>query len=63
MPAIGSLRLIQYPRGSTTVYTLVMDQGSYTLTGQAATPKAARLLTADQGSYSLTGQVDRKSVV
>lgn len=37
-------------------YTLTAAQGSFTLTGQAAALRAARLLTAAQGSHTLTGQ-------
>ena len=37
-------------------YTLTADSGSYTLTGQAAILKAARLIAAGQGSYTLSGQ-------
>lgn len=36
--------------------TLTADQGSYTLTGQAATLSRQVRLTAEQGSYALTGQ-------
>lgn len=42
------------PAGGTN-YTLTADAGAYTLTGSAATPRAARRLTADAGSYALTG--------
>lgn len=37
-------------------YTLTADQGSYSLTGQAATLKKGSVLTSDQGSYALNGQ-------
>jgi hypothetical protein len=37
-------------------YTLTAEQGSYTLTGQAAALLAGRALAAAQGSYTLTGQ-------
>ena len=36
--------------------TLTAAQGSYTLTGQAATLRVARNMAAAQGAYSLTGQ-------
>lgn len=36
-------------------YTLNCDQGSYTLTGQAAGTKVGRKLAAGQGTYTLTG--------
>lgn len=36
-------------------YTLTAANGSYSLTGQAAGLKAARILTAAQGSYTITG--------
>ena len=37
-------------------FTLTAAQGSYTLTGQAATLTADRTIVAAQGSYTLTGQ-------
>lgn len=37
-------------------YTITAAQGSFVLSGQAATPKAARLLTAAQGAYTQSGQ-------
>lgn len=37
-------------------YTLALDQGSYTLSGQAVGFKRGVRLTAEQGSYTLTGQ-------
>lgn len=37
-------------------YSLTAEQGSYTLTGQAATLRASRRLTAAQGTYSHSGQ-------
>ena len=37
-------------------YTLTAAAGSYTLTGQAATLKAGRVVTGAAGSFSLTGQ-------
>lgn len=37
-------------------YTLTAAAGTYTLTGQAATLQASRLLAAAQGSYGLSGQ-------
>lgn len=37
-------------------YTLTAEQGSYTLTGQAAGTLYSRSMPADQGSYALTGQ-------
>ena len=37
-------------------YTLTAAQGSYSLSGQAASPLADRKIAADQGSYSLSGQ-------
>lgn len=37
------------------VFLLSADPGSYALTGQAATPLAARLLSLDAGSYAITG--------
>jgi hypothetical protein len=36
-------------------YSLAVDAGSYALSGQAATLKAARLLSAAAGSYALSG--------
>lgn len=39
-----------------TAYTLTAAQGSFTLTGEAASLTAQRKLTAGQGAYSLTGQ-------
>lgn len=41
---------------SGTSYTLTADQGSYSLTGQAANLLENRIVTAAQGSYILTGQ-------
>lgn len=37
-------------------FTLALDQGSFSLSGQAVTLKSARLVGAEQGSYSLAGQ-------
>lgn len=37
-------------------YSLTAEQGSFTLSGQAAGLRSARRLTAAQGSYTLTGQ-------
>ena len=39
-----------------TGYTIIANQGSYSLSGQAASPLADRKIAADQGSYSLSGQ-------
>jgi hypothetical protein len=45
---------LQYPYGTT--YSITAEQGSYTLTGQAALFNKTLKLTSAQGSYSLTGQ-------
>ena len=42
--------------GGGPTYTLTAAQGSFSLTGEATTFKAARNITASQGSYSLTGE-------
>jgi hypothetical protein len=39
-----------------TAYSLTADQGSYTLTGQAANLVGKNVLVAAQGTYTLTGQ-------
>lgn len=49
-------RRIWVPVSTGGAYTLTAEQGSYTLTGQAAGLLAGRVLAAAQGSYTLTGQ-------
>lgn len=63
-PAYATHGRVLYPRRSRAIYvpsaagayTLAAAQGAFTLTGQAATPKAARLLAATHGAFALTGQ-------
>jgi Zn-dependent protease with chaperone function len=45
-----------FNEAGTTAYTLTAAQGSFTLTGQAATLSRTRALAASQGSFALTGQ-------
>lgn len=52
-----TIRTIGVTEGpSTTAYTLTAAQGSFTLTGQAATLSRTRALAASQGSFALSGQ-------
>ena len=44
------------PAATGSTYTLVAGQGSFTLTGEAAVPKAARKITATAGSFTLSGK-------
>lgn len=46
----------QVPAGVPGVYTLPLDAGSYTLTGQDVTFVVTRVIPLDAGSYTLTGQ-------
>ena len=48
--------VVEYTEAGGATYTLALDAGSYTLTGQAATLAASRLLSLDAGSYTVTGQ-------
>ena len=43
-------------QGATSTYTLDLQAGSYTYTGQSATIERDRVLTASAGSYTYTGQ-------
>lgn len=45
--------------GSPTAYSLDCQPGSYTVTGTAASPVAARALSASPGSYAVTGSSAR----
>ncbi len=47
---------IWVPVAAINSYSLTADQGSFTLTGQAAGLTAARTMAAAQGSFALTGQ-------
>ncbi len=52
-----TIRTIGLTEGpSTTAYSLTAAQGSFTLTGQAATLSRTRALAASQGSFALSGQ-------
>lgn len=41
---------------ASTNYSLTSDNGSFTLTGQDATPKATRVVAGENGSFTFTGQ-------
>lgn len=53
---VNDNKWLSLPGSGSTAYTLTAAQGSFSLNGQAATLKAARLITAAQGSYALNGQ-------
>lgn len=51
-----TIRCIGLKESNVTAYTLTAAQGSFTLTGQAATLSRTRALAASQGSFALSGQ-------